>query len=147
MCKFSYSTGVVLLLVLLASQAAAHCPRRALRADTDKAAAAAQPAAPAKLNPEAIAAALAALADAPPGALPDEAKLATFGIKRIESPEAELQELLIGPDSGYDRMSFPWAEFGPANVSISIAFHSVIDVNLYAGRWGWLGVEGGGTVS
>jgi hypothetical protein len=116
-------------------------PRRALRAEpttapkppatsaaakpaaTDKAAAAAKPTAPPP-------------ADAPAGAdAPDAnaAKLAAFGIKRVDSPEGELQELLIGPDSGYDHMSFPWAAFGPANVSINIAFHRVLDVDLYSG--------------
>jgi hypothetical protein len=116
-----------------AASAAASADAAAKPAATDKAAAAAKPAAPAKLNPETIGAALGALADAPANAPPDEAKLATFGIKRIESPEAELQDLLIGPDSGYDPMSFPWAEFGPANVSINIAFHRVLDVDLYSG--------------
>jgi hypothetical protein len=130
-----------------ASTASAAKPATTKPAALDKAAAA-KPTAPSKLNPESIGATLGALSNAPANAPPDEAKLAAFGIKRIESPEAELQDLLIGPDSGYDPMSFPWSEFGPANVSINIAFHRVLNVDVHSGARTTEGVcglcDGGG---
>jgi hypothetical protein len=44
--------------------------------------------------------------------------------------EALLRKQLL---DDYDKMSFPWAEYGTANVSVSVVFHRVLDVNLYAG--------------
>jgi hypothetical protein len=45
--------------------------------------------------------------------------------------EAEVRKQLL---DDYDKMSFPWAEYGTANVSMSLVFYRVLDVNLYAGE-------------
>jgi hypothetical protein len=46
--------------------------------------------------------------------------------------EAQLRERLLGDN--YDRLSFPWAEHGPANVSLSLVFYRVLHVDLYGGE-------------
>lgn len=49
------------------------------------------------------------------------------------SAEHEVREALFGDKSGYDRLSFPWAAVGPANVSVSTVFYRVLGVDLYSG--------------
>jgi hypothetical protein len=68
---------------------------------------------------------LAPIVAKPPGAGAD----ANAGNASLNA-EAEIRKTLL---EDYDKLTFPWAEYGAANVSLNVVFHRVLDVNLYAG--------------
>jgi len=91
---------------------------------------------PVAAGPAAAAAAAAAplaLAQGPATALDKGPATSAEPPTAFQTQEADLRRAVL--NDSYDKMSYPWAEYGPANVSLSVVFHRVLDVNLYAGGW------------
>jgi hypothetical protein len=110
---------------------------RALLQDAAASASAGAAAAAAKKPPPAKPA--APLPAAKPGPAPAAPVLPEAAQKSIEG---QLRERLL-KEEVYDRLSFPWAEHGPANVSLSLVFYRVLHVDLYGGGRLWFWGAGG----
>ncbi|KAF8061055.1 CHRNA7 [Scenedesmus sp. PABB004] len=102
----------------------------AAQARAAAAAAAAAATAPPEQRRRALLAAGAAAAAR--NATAEEARLAALPVGSTTEVVAEtvLRASLL---EGYDANVFPWAEAGPANVSVNLALHKILDVDLYGG--------------